>query len=686
MSYKILLLDDDERFRRMVMPVLSSKNLHVVEAATGKEAVALQSAMTFDLLVVDGVLPDTDGIKWITRYRASGGLLPIIFISAHWQSVDIYKLLTRDLAVAQIIHKPVIPSVFAEQVYSEITRPHWTPTAPTEPEEESVSFSMEDLTREYLQELPPELASIAKMISEAKQAKVPEQMLRDILLRAHKLRGTAGTFGMRLLGDAMGRIEDSIRRNEDRFNNLDAPFWSQLEHNMTDAFRLVDEHEHLGAQRLREGSSRAISRILVVDHDEEFIEAVTRAAKQRLIEVVRAVDAADVVETIKHTAIDAVLVDIKLTGYKSFELARTIREISGEQMPIAFTSTDASLDDRLLAAHMGASLYLSKPIDPDTLEDAIQRLMILGSRERPRVLIVDDDLYFSRRMSRVLFDNGMEAQTLSDPSQILEKMQAFSPEILILDAMMPYISGFDICKMLRTIPRWQELPVLFVSAIANLENRIAAFACGADDYLPKPMADEELITRISLRVERARLLKERVERDPVSGLLLRRSFMERFNATLSAAKRTGQAISLILFDLDKFKTINDAHGHLAGDSVLAGLGRLMLKRFRVEDLRGRWGGDEFVLALVGSDKAHAARLMSSFLEEYAQVEFTAENGDIFHARLSAGIADFPSDADMAYELLRVADLRLYEAKRRGRNCVVADFDIARAAEETERKK
>jgi diguanylate cyclase (GGDEF)-like protein len=301
-------------------------------------------------------------------------------------------------------------------------------------------------------------------------------------------------------------------------------------------------------------------------------------------------------------------------------------------------------------------------------------------------LIVDDDLYFTRRMSKVLFDNGMEVQTLSDPSQILDKMQAFSPEILILDAMMPYISGFDICKMLRTIPRWQELPVLFVSAIANLENRIAAFACGADDYLPKPMADEELVTRLSLRVERARLLKERVERDPVSGLLLRRSFMERFNAALSAAKRTGQSISLILFDLDKFKTINDTHGHLAGDSVLAGLGRLMLKRFRVEDLRGRWGGDEFILALVGSDKSHAARLMTSFLEEYSQVEFTAENGDTFFARLSAGIADFPSDADMAYELLRVADLRLYEAKRRGRNCVVADFDIARAAEETEKKK
>ncbi|MBX9722033.1 MAG: response regulator, partial [Candidatus Obscuribacterales bacterium] len=134
MNYTILLLDDDLRFRKMVVPGMTNKGLKVFEASTGAEAQELIKKHKFDLLIVDGVLPDTDGIKWLTRYRAAGGTSTLIFISAHWQASEVYQVLTKDLTVSQIIHKPVIPAVFAEQIYSEITRPHWTPTADREEE------------------------------------------------------------------------------------------------------------------------------------------------------------------------------------------------------------------------------------------------------------------------------------------------------------------------------------------------------------------------------------------------------------------------------------------------------------------------------------------------------------------------------------------------------------------------
>jgi diguanylate cyclase (GGDEF)-like protein len=150
--------------------------------------------------------------------------------------------------------------------------------------------------------------------------------------------------------------------------------------------------------------------------------------------------------------------------------------------------------------------------------------------------------------------------------------------------------------------------------------------------------------------------------------------MERLNAIIASARRTEQSITLIIFDLDNFKGVNDSHGHLAGDAVLAGLGRLLRKRFRVEDLRGRWGGDEFILALVGSNREQSAQLMRGFLVEYAKLDFKSESGDTFHATLSAGVAEFRADGTQIYELLKIADQRLYEAKRRGRNCVVADSE------------
>ncbi len=684
MTYKILLLDDDLHFRKMVVPRLMGRGITVVEARNGKEASELIEASenNFDLLVVDAVLPDTDGISWLGDYKKSGGKSPVIFISGHWQPQETYEILTKELSVSQIIHKPVIPRVFAEQVYSEITRPEWSKNLKDDLQLDSITTSMDELCREYFSELPQELDKIENCLKEARTS-APEKPLQELRFLSHKLRGTAGSFGLAGLGELMGLIEDKIREEQQKHKQeLPEEFFEVLENAFTNAKRIfAEKQKKLGtsplapvpAQELRP----VISRILIVGEDHSFLDSVETVASQRLVDVLKAGSTGEALRLLDTSPIDAILIDVDSENIqKAFELITTIRESRAEEIPIAYVSGDSKLDDRLLAAHLGASLYLSKPIDPDTLEDAIQRLMILSSRQRPKILIVDDDIHFAKRASRVLADRGMETKLLNEPLQILEKLQEYRPDILILDLMMPYISGFDICKLLRTTPRWQDLPIIFVTAQTGIDTRIAAFSCGADDYLPKPMADEELVARVSLRVERSRLLKERSERDPVTGLLIRRSFMERFNASLGTAKRTNQSLSIVIFDLDNFKGINDSYGHLAGDTVLAGLGRLMLKRFRVEDIRGRWGGDEFVLAFVGCNSEQSQRLMQSFLIEFSRIEFQGEAGETFHATLSAGIASFPEDCRNTYDLLRAADQRLYEAKSKGRNCVVAGTELA----------
>ena len=688
MNYTVLLLDDDALFRRMVVPGLTGKGIVVVESATGEDATRVLKDNNFDLLIIDGVLPDTDGIQWITKYKKSGGHAPVIFISGHWQSTEIYQTLTRELEVSQIIHKPVIPQVFAEQIFAEISKEGVASSAavPAKEEqlisnEENVIGSLAELSREYLKELPGELEKIRLCLEQAKADTNQREQFGKLRLLSHKLRGTAGSFGLTAIGELMGNIEDKIRVHEPDFKKLPAGFYSDLEEFLKQAQKLekdantIKQTSSLTKDRATE--NRSASRILVIADDQEFLSSVDKVARQRLIDMQKASSVEEVMELLSSKSVDAILIDINPDEQKSFELIRAIRESTSEAVPIAFISGETELVDRLLAAHLGASLYLNKPIDPDTLEDAIQRLMILSSRERPKILIVDDDIHFSRRVARVLMDKGMQTQMLNDPMNILEKLQEFNPDILILDLMMPYISGFDICKMLRTTPRWQDLPIIFVTAQTGIETRIAAFSCGADDYCPKPLANDELIARVNLRVERSRLLKERSERDPLTGLLVRRGFMDRFNAALGAARRHNQVVSLVLFDLDKFKSINDNYGHLAGDAVLAGLGRLMLKRFRVEDIRGRWGGDEFILAFLGTDKREAHRLMESFLKEYSQIEFCGEHGEIFHASLSAGIATYPGDPDNTYDLLKVADQRLYEAKSLGRNCVVSEINSSK---------
>lgn len=680
MTYTILLLDDDERFRKLVVPRLKAKDINVLEAGSGKQADDLAASNKIDALVIDGVLPDTDGITWLRKYRSSEPNKPVIYISAFWQSTDAYQVLTSELGVSQIVHKPVIPGVFAEQVAAELMRSQWTPSS-NEQKDDPIALELEELSREYIESLPDEIRKIEEALEKAQDPNQRAQELQVTRLCSHKLRGTAGSFGLTSLGDLMGQMEDRIRSLNDVYENLDESFWSEMADIIATCRNIIEKNAGASPQKMAAttrvvsqqaaASQRALARILVVDDDPHFLDYVEKIVSQRLIEVVRASTPEEALQLLKQKSVDAIILDLNLARVKSFELAKDLRELPGvEHIPLAFVSSDASLDDRVQAAQLGASLYLNKPLDPDTLEDAVQRLLILGSREKPRILIVDDDKFFTKRAADILFDKGMEVHTLHEPSRILEQLHEVNPDLLLLDLLMPGISGFDICKMLRTIPRWQALPIVFVTAQTGLDTRIAAFTCGGDDYLAKPLSDEELVTRVSIRVERSRLFKERSERDAVTGLLVRRSFMERFTAQLSASRRQRQVVSLVMFDLDKFKDINDNHGHLAGDAVLAGLGHLLSKRFRVEDLRGRWGGDEFILALVGSEKTQSAMLMKAFLDEFTQMVFIGESGESFQTALSAGVAASPEDGQTPHELLQIADQRLYEAKTTGRNKVV----------------
>jgi diguanylate cyclase (GGDEF)-like protein len=166
------------------------------------------------------------------------------------------------------------------------------------------------------------------------------------------------------------------------------------------------------------------------------------------------------------------------------------------------------------------------------------------------------------------------------------------------------------------------------------------------------------------------MLKERSDKDTITGLLLRRAFSEQLNSILAESERINQNFSLCLLDIDHFKKVNDTYGHLAGDKVLAGFGQLLLRRFRVDDLRGRWGGEEFVLAFRRERKEVIHKAIERVLEEFRDIAFTGDEGEIFHCSFSGGLVTFPEDGSTIFELLQKADQRLYKAKKQGRNQII----------------
>jgi diguanylate cyclase (GGDEF)-like protein len=654
----ILLVDDDARFQSVIAPALESRGHHVIHARTAAAATALVSAHAPDLVVVDGILPDNDGARWIRELREVGDHRRVIFVSSLWRDSASLSLLTNGLGVSLVVHKPLVPAIFIEQLEGQLALGGI-------PVRLDFDRAMEELRAEYAHAMHGKLADLAGALTRCRERPSDPTLRVEARAKAHNLRGTAGSYGFGDVALAVANIEDALSSKPKppslRWEDVDT--W--MEEARAAAERLAEE---LPDVPTRIGGTR----ILLVDGDAEFRRNATELGRRQLVEVVAVAEPAVALQEAQRKPVHAAIIDARLSHTpQSFELARELRALPGcKDLPLAFLSVDTRLESRVAAAHAGASLFLEKPLDSDAFADAVRELVAMGQTGQVRVMIVDDDEHFAAHIAAVLSRENILVSVLRGPEEILGALEEKRPDLLLLDVVMPGLGGFDVCRMLRTIPRWQDLPILFLTAKAEVESRVAAFQAGGDDYLTKPVVTEELLARIKVRLDRARLLRDRGSKDAVTGLFLRRTFLEGFASRMAECRRHARPLTLCLLDLDNLKGVNDAKGHFTGDRVLATLGELLSRRFRSEDLRGRWGGDEFIVAFGGETAETINGVMSRLLSEFSQVSFQGEDGIPFTATFSAGVASYPGDGETVEALLKAADRRLYLAKAAGRERVV----------------
>lgn len=295
----------------------------------------------------------------------------------------------------------------------------------------------------------------------------------------------------------------------------------------------------------------------------------------------------------------------------------------------------------------------------------------------PRVLVVDDSALIRAILAGSLEEQGYDVVEAEDGLEALEVCAVDPPDVVLLDVVMPGLSGLEVLDRLQADPDLLHVPVVCLTGRSDVEDVVEAMRRGAHDYLRKPFEPSELLARLSsaLRVKRlsdelrARNVElERVSRtDGLTGLLNRRAVEEALQAQLADAVRHDLPLSVLMIDLDEFKRVNDTHGHAAGDGVLVEVARRLRAGLREADVIGRWGGEEFLAVLPGTTSEAALVLAERLCLGTAVAPVLLPNGLALPVAVSIGSCGDTRDEDA---LLRRADEALYRAKATGRGRAV----------------
>lgn len=308
------------------------------------------------------------------------------------------------------------------------------------------------------------------------------------------------------------------------------------------------------------------------------------------------------------------------------------------------------------------------------------------------IVIVDDTPDNLRLLVGILNERGYKVRPAPNGVRALATVEKELPELILLDIMMPEMNGYEVCRRLKENEKTHDIPVIFLSALNEVFDKVKAFQAGGVDFITKPFQVEEVLARVNthltIRAQQKALKKQNKElhkkniliteqtkklqllaiTDSLTGLSNRRDFLKKTIQEAKRFERSKNPFSFLFLDIDHFKTINDTYGHNCGDAVLIGVARSLEKSLRGQDILARWGGEEFVCLLPDTNTEGArnvAEKMRCTIENLSQ-----KCGDIpISVTVTLGICLYDGSRSTE-ECINYADACMYRGKQKGRNQVV----------------
>jgi two-component system, cell cycle response regulator len=452
------------------------------------------------------------------------------------------------------------------------------------------------------------------------------------------------------------------------------------------------------------------ARILVVDDVSANVRLLEARLSAEYFDVLTASNGADALKIAERAECDIILLDIMMPDMDGFEVCRRLKANPVTHfIPVLMVTALDSPADRVRGLEVGADDFLTKPVSDvvliarvrsltrlkmmtdelrmralTSLEIGVQapeRSAVADTGKGGRILLVDDrPASYERLGPQLAEDHTVDVEI--NPAEALFRAADGDYDLIIVSLDLDNFDGLRLCSQTRSLERTRHVPILAIAEPEHNTRLLRGLEIGVNDYLLRPVDKNELLARARTQIRKRRYtdhLRDNVQNsieaaitDALTGLHNRR-YMETHLATLAEqAAGRGKPLALMMLDIDYFKSINDTHGHDAGDDVLREFAMRIRKSIRGIDLACRYGGEEFVIVMPETDLHVAGMVAERLRRSVAGEPFAIQKGaERIEVTISIGLSTLERKGEPVADVLKRADTALYRAKHEGRNRVVA---------------
>jgi two-component system cell cycle response regulator len=452
------------------------------------------------------------------------------------------------------------------------------------------------------------------------------------------------------------------------------------------------------------------ARVLVVDDIYPNVKLLEAKLTAEYFDVLTAMNGPDALAICEQGLCDIVLLDVMMPGMNGFEVCRRLKNAPmTAHLPVVMVTALDQPSDRLKGLDAGADDFLTKPVDDTALLARVRSLVRLKSvmdelrtravasrdygfddplaaavaetGQNARILLVDDRPSSYERLSSALGPYH-RVEIEKDPHNALIRAAEDNFDVALVSLDLQGFDGLRLCSQLRSLERTRNAAVLMIAEADDRARILRGLDIGVHDYLVRPVDRNELVARVRTQVRRKRFaerLRESVHAsmelavtDSLTKLHNRRYLDSHLAALFEEAALRGLQFSVLLLDIDHFKSINDAYGHDAGDEVLREFASRVRALTRGIDVVARFGGEEVVVLMPDTQLEGAHAVAERIRQQIGTIPFAIHRGTrAINVTVSIGVAARKAEDSAADALLKRADLALYRAKGEGRDRVVA---------------